>query len=96
MNLKQISKILIILFFSVQSFKNSFSQSGIKHFIFFSEGRENIHDSAFFSNPGVTGAQITYPWKRLETQKGNYDLSEIGEDFLISSPYIVGSKNLAI
>ncbi len=80
MNFKQITKILIILFFSVQSFKNSFSQSGIKHFIFFSQDRENIHDATFYSNPGVTGAQITYPWKRLEPQKDKYDFSEIEED----------------
>src|SRR6202030_4042922 len=77
--MKLIIKTLFI-FFLGQSFKTSFAQIGIKHFIFFSEDRENIHDSAFYSNPGVTGAQITYPWKRLEPQKDQYDFSEIEED----------------
>ena len=63
-----------------QSFQNGLCQSGTKHFIFFSRDRENIHDSAFYSNPGVSGAQVTYPWKRLEPQKDQYDFSEIEED----------------
>lgn len=65
-----------LLFF----FENSFSQVEIKHFIFFSREREKIHDSAFFSNPGVVGAQITYPWKRLEPQKDKYDFTEVEAD----------------
>jgi hypothetical protein len=63
-----------------QSFQDGFCQSGTKHFIFFSRDRENIHDPAFYSNPGVTGAQITYSWKRLEPRKDLYDFSEIEED----------------
>ena len=77
-------KIAIAILFSVlllaQSFQNGLCQTGTKHFIFFSLDRENIHDSAFYSNPGVSGAQITYPWKRLEPRKGQYDFSEIEED----------------
>jgi hypothetical protein len=52
----------------------------IKQFVFFSREREGIHDSIFYNNPGVDGAQITYPWKRLEPQKDEYDFSEIEED----------------
>lgn len=58
----------------------AFAQSHPKHFIFFSQDREGIHDSAFYLNPGIAGAQITYPWKRLEPQKGHYDFSAIQED----------------
>ena len=78
--MKLIIKTLFTFFLSVQFFQTAFSQIGIKHFIFFSEDRENIHDSAFYANPGVTGAQITYPWERLEPKKDQYDFSEIEED----------------
>jgi len=63
-----------------QPFQNGLCQTGIKHFIFFSRDRENIHDSVFYSNPGVSGAQVTYPWKKLEPRKDQYDFSEIEED----------------
>jgi len=62
------------------SFQNCLCQIDTKHFIFFSLDRENIYDSAFYSNPGVSGAQITYPWRRLEPLKDQYDFSEIEED----------------
>ena len=78
--MKLIIKTLFSFFLSAPFFQTAFSQSGIKHFIFFSQDRENIHDAAFFLNPGVTGAQITYPWKRLEPEKDHYDFSEIEED----------------
>ena len=71
-----LSSILLL----AQLFQNGLCQTGTKHFIFFSRDRENIHDSAFYSNPGVSGAQITYPWRRLEPLKDQYDFSEIEED----------------
>jgi hypothetical protein len=55
-------------------------KTNLKHFVFFGGNREGIHDSSFYSHPGITGAQIIYPWKRLEHQKDNYDFSEIVED----------------
>jgi hypothetical protein len=58
-----------------------FSQDSIKHFIFFSRDREFIHHSSFYLNPGITGAQITYPWRILEPRKDKYDFREIEEDF---------------
>ena len=72
--------ILSCVLLLARSFQKGVCQTGIKHFIFFSLDRENIHDSTFYSNPGVSGAQITYPWKRLEPQKDKYDFSEIEED----------------
>ena len=56
------------------------AQKTIKHFIFFSQDREGIHDAKFFLNTGVTGAQITYPWRKLEPRKNGYDFSAIEED----------------
>lgn len=57
-----------------------YAQKLIQHFVFFSQDRELIHDSTFYNNPNITGAQITYPWKRLEPQKDDYDFSEIEAD----------------
>ncbi|MEO6358585.1 MAG: hypothetical protein ABIO56_18255 [Ferruginibacter sp.] len=72
--------ILSFILLLAQPFQNALCQTGTKHFIFFSLDRENIHDSGFYSNPGISGAQVTYPWKRLEPQKDQYDFSEIEED----------------
>jgi hypothetical protein len=60
----------------------AYAQNTIKHFIFFLQEREGIHDTAFYLHPGITGAQITYPWKRLEPQKDQYDFSAIEEDLV--------------
>jgi hypothetical protein len=70
--------LLFLLIFSLPSDGNS--QTNIEHFIFFSRDRELIHDSTFYSNPGIAGAQITYAWKLLEPEKESYDFSEIEED----------------
>lgn len=56
------------------------TQNALKHFIFFSHEREGIHDTSFYLNPGVAGAQITYHWKKLEPQKDKYDFSQVEED----------------
>jgi hypothetical protein len=52
----------------------------IKHFIYFAQERENIHNDTFLSNPGIAGAQIAYAWRRLEPGKDQYDFSEIEDD----------------
>ncbi len=70
--------LLFLFLFSIVS--EIYSQTNIKHFVFFSRDRELIHDSSFYSNPGITGAQITYAWKWLEPEKEIYDFSEIEED----------------
>jgi hypothetical protein len=72
--------LLFLFVLSAFTSQNVCSQSISKHFIFFSEERAAIHDSTFYSNPGVVGAQITYPWKELEPQKDSYDFSKIEED----------------
>jgi hypothetical protein len=60
--------------------QRAYSQKTIKHFIFFSRERELIHDSTFYSNTGITGAQITYAWRQLEKQQDVYDFTDIEED----------------
>lgn len=79
---KILKQIFFLLLFFMTFSEFSFSQHTLKHFIFFSREREGILNSDFFMNPRITGAQITYPWKRLEPRKDQYDFSEIEEDLL--------------
>jgi hypothetical protein len=78
--MKKKVKIYCLLLLSIAFSEFTYSQTTIRHFIFFSRDREAILDSDFYLNPGIAGAQITYPWKRLEPQKDIYDFSEIEED----------------
>jgi len=50
------------------------------NFVFFSQEREKIHSADFLNCNGLTGAQITYPWRLLEPQRDSYDFSPIRED----------------
>ncbi|HEX6573787.1 MAG TPA: hypothetical protein VF042_02360 [Gemmatimonadaceae bacterium] len=53
----------------------------IHHFVFFGMDRELIRtDSLFLNTPEIEGAQITYPWRRLEQGKDGYNFSMIRED----------------
>ena len=74
--------LFVLILLSIALFQIASAQSTIRHFIFFSQEREAIYDSAFYLNPNITGAQITYPWKRLEPQKDKYDFSEIEQDLI--------------
>jgi hypothetical protein len=80
--MKKITILLVLILISNISKQKIFCQSKIKHFVFFSRDRELIHDSSFYSNLGITGAQITYVWKRLEPTENSYDFSEIEEDLV--------------
>lgn len=53
----------------------------IKHFVYFANDRESIHNHPFLKVDRFVGAQIMYPWKLLEPQKGKYDFSIIWEDY---------------
>jgi hypothetical protein len=72
--------LIILISFSTAFLQIISAQKTIRHFIFFSQEREAISDSAFLLNPNIAGAQITYPWKRLEPQKDKYDFSDIEHD----------------
>lgn len=52
----------------------------IKNFIFFSQEREKIQSMSFLNCSGLSGAQITYPWRLLEPRKDAYDFSPIRQD----------------
>ena len=53
----------------------------IQHFVYFARDREAIVDHPLLSHPMFQGAQIMYPWKHLEPEKGVYDFSKIKEDY---------------
>ena len=78
--MKKSTLLLLLLPIRITTGQEVYSQTHIEHFVFFSRDRELIYDSSFYSNPGVSGAQITYAWKRIEPQKEKYDFSEIEED----------------
>lgn len=73
---------IVLLYFLTCGFCTSdvFAQKELKHYIFFSRDREKIREEKFYLNAGVRGAQISYPWRILEPEKGKYDFSEIDED----------------
>lgn len=53
----------------------------IHHYVFFGGDRERItSDSGFLKSNTLEGAQIIYPWRRLEPRKDEYDFSPIRED----------------
>ncbi len=56
-------------------------KDSIKHFVYFARDRDLIHDHAFLSIQRFAGAQIMYSWEQLESQKGQYDISIIQEDY---------------
>lgn len=56
-------------------------RDSILHFVYFARDRELINDHPFLKIKRFTGAQIMYPWKELEPEKGKYDFSAIREDY---------------
>ena len=56
-------------------------KDSIQHFVYFSRDRESIIDHPFLKHPMFKGAQIMYSWRNFETQKGQYDFSELKEDY---------------
>jgi hypothetical protein len=56
-------------------------KDSIKHFVYFARDRELIHDHSFLKIQRFAGAQIMYPWRQLEPEKGKYDFSNILEDY---------------
>jgi hypothetical protein len=53
----------------------------IKHFVYFANDREAIQNHPFLKVNRFVGAQIMYPWKLLEPEKGKYDFSIIADDY---------------
>ncbi|MGL6312644.1 hypothetical protein [Vibrio sp. WXL103] len=57
------------------------ANNDIKHFVYFAIDRAAIHDHALLSHERFSGAQIMYPWAKLEPSRGEYDFSIIREDY---------------
>jgi hypothetical protein len=75
----KVFKILIV--FIILFATKSYALPITKHFIYFGRDNEEIHKPEFYSNPNISGAQITYIWKRIEPEKDTYDFEEIENDF---------------
>ncbi|MRR24245.1 hypothetical protein EG830_14835 [bacterium] len=56
-------------------------QDSIRHFVYFARDRELIHGHPFLKIERFAGAQIMYPWRQLEPERGKYDFSAIREDY---------------
>lgn len=56
-------------------------KDSIQHFVYFSRDRESIIDHPLLTHVMFKGAQIMYAWKDLEPQKGEYDFSQLQEDY---------------
>lgn len=56
-------------------------EDSIKHFVYFARDREAIHNHPFLKIERFAGAQIMYPWRILEPERGIYDFSAIEEDY---------------
>ena len=52
----------------------------MKNFVYFARDRKSIRDHIFLDLAGFDGAQIMYPWRELEPEKGRYDFSRIESD----------------
>ena len=52
----------------------------IAHFVYFARDREAMRGHAFLEMPRISGAQIMYPWRALEPNRGVYDFSSIEDD----------------
>ena len=56
------------------------AQKHIRHFIYFGQDRNRIHDTSFLNNEQITGAQLKYMWKELEPTENHYNLDLIQDD----------------
>lgn len=75
----------------VDRYKNEYSNhqnatcpipnDNIKHFVYFAIDRDAIHNHPLLSNDRLFGAQIMYPWAKLEPKRGQYDFSAIRADY---------------
>ncbi len=56
--MKKSTLLLLLVLIIITIGQEVYSQAKTKHFVFFSRDRELIYDSSFYSNPGISGAQI--------------------------------------
>lgn len=50
---------------------------GPGNFVYFARNHEPALERAFLQAPGVDGAQLTFTWRELEPERGQYDFAEI-------------------
>ncbi|NVK55722.1 MAG: hypothetical protein HWE26_08915 [Alteromonadaceae bacterium] len=55
-------------------------KDNIKHFVYFARDREGIINHPLLQSEHFAGAQIMYPWAKLEPNEGEYDFAQIESD----------------
>ncbi|WP_227267456.1 hypothetical protein [Roseobacter weihaiensis] len=56
------------------------ADTDITHFVYFARDRDAVRGHPLLTSARFEGAQIMYPWRQLEPQRGVYDFSEIRAD----------------
>ena len=60
------------------------SAKPVHHYVFFGQDREKLKEAnSFFDSKVLEGAQVAYPWRRLEPAKDEYDFRAIREDLAL-------------
>lgn len=71
---------ILAIFILLSALNQSAAQTSVRHFIFFGNERERIHEADFLANKNVVGAQLKYSWRELEPEKDQYNLTLIEKD----------------
>ncbi len=58
----------------------SIGATEVRHYVFFNQDREKIHDAAFLATTAFAGAQLKYTWRELEPERDVYDFSALRAD----------------
>jgi hypothetical protein len=77
---RQISVIILLLLSIGVQLCSAQNKNAIKQFVYFGRDNEGIHETSFYKNPNIEGAQIVYTWRQLEKEKGVYDFEDIKKD----------------
>jgi hypothetical protein len=60
------------------------STKPVHHYVFFGQDREKLPIAySFFETKAIEGAQVTYTWRQLESEKDAYDFGIIREDLAL-------------
>ena len=52
----------------------------VRHYVFFNQDRERIHEASFLQTTAFDGAQLKYTWRNLEPERDSYDFAALRSD----------------
>ena len=77
-----------IAFCAAFLFSGNATAKPVHHYVFFGQDRSAIHTTtSFLETKAFEGAQITYTWSSLETEKDRYDFKAIRDDLAFLSAH---------